>query len=254
MPNPPLHRAIDRALSEYPMIEKGDAILLGASGGKDSTALAEYLSALRKRKNPIDFKVEALHISTEFESAPPEGLGFGDDRADGRANAGFESVKGLFDQWEIPVHVIRVSVLERLKPGKKMNCWWCSTQRRTELNSFAIERGFNKIALGHHLDDILETLLMNALGKGELSTMPPVLRYQKYPVSVIRPLCFADTAMIVAHAKNNNWYAATCTCEWQSNSHRRDAREKLKALTAESYAKKLMLFEALRNVRAEYLP
>ena len=255
MPNPPLYRAIDRALSEYPMIERGDSVLLGASGGKDSTALAEFLASLKKRRCPLDFRLEALHVSTEFEEAPPPGnADFNDGRADGRKNAGFDSVRALFAEWEIPLHTVNVSVLGRLKPGKKMNCWWCSTQRRTELNNFAISHGFNKIALGHHLDDILETLLMNALDRGELSTMPPVLSYRNYPVTVIRPLCFADVAMIASHAKARGWYAATCTCAWQANSQRREAREKLKALTAGSREKKLMLFEALRHVKAEYLP
>ncbi len=250
MPNPPLYRAVDRALSEYPMIESGDSVLLGASGGKDSTALAEYLVSLKKRRYPLEFRLEALHVSTEFESAPPGSPDFGD----GRENKGFDSVRALFEQWQIPLHIVSVSVLGRLKPGKKMNCWWCSTQRRTELNNFAMEHGFNKIALGHHLDDILETFLMNALGRGELSTMPPVLRYTKYPVEIIRPLCFADAAMIASHAKKRGWYAATCTCAWQSNSQRRDAREKIASLTAGSYEKKLMLFEALRNVKPGYLP
>ena len=255
MPNPPLYRAIDRALSEYPMIECGDAVLLGASGGKDSTALAEYLASLKKRRNPLQFRLEALHISTEFEGVPPQGIaGLSDGRLAGRANAGFESVLALFDLWKIPVHTVNVSVLGRLKPGKKMNCWWCSTQRRTELNNFAMAHGFNKIALGHHLDDILETFLMNALDRAELSTMPPVLRYRNYPVTVIRPLCFADVAMIAEHAKRRGWFAATCTCAWQSNSRRRDAREKLALLTGGSREKKLALFEALRCVKSDYLP
>ena len=255
MPNPPLYRAIDRALSEYPMIECGDSVLLGASGGKDSTALAEYLASLKKRRHPLDFRLEALHVSTEFEGAPPQGSpGLNDGRLDGRANTGFESIRALFEDWSIPLHTVNVSVLGRLKPGKKMNCWWCSTQRRTELNNFAMAHGFNKIALGHHLDDILETFLMNALDRGELSTMPPVLRYRNYPVTVIRPLCFADVSMIAEHAKRRGWYAATCTCAWQSNSRRREAREKLALLTGESCEKKLALFEALRHVKSEYLP
>lgn len=254
MANPPLYRAIDRALSEYPMIERGDSVLLGASGGKDSTALAECLVSLKRRRRPLEFRLEALHVSTEFEGAPPEGASLAGERADGRESAGFGGIRALFGQWGVPLHTVSVSVLGRLKPGKKMNCWWCSTQRRTELNNFAIENGFNKIALGHHLDDILETLLMNALERGELSAMPPVLRYRKYPVAVIRPLCFADTAMIASHAKKRGWYAATCTCAWQENSSRRAAREKLEALASGSYEKKLKLFEALRNVKSEYLP
>jgi len=160
MANPKLFRIIDRAVFNYNMIQENDRILLAASGGKDSTALAEYFSMRLKRPVP-HFAIHALHIATDI--AP---------------SFSNEIIK-KFEQWNIPLTIKTVSVLERLKPGKKMNCWWCSAQRRTELNKFAIENGYNKIALGHHLDDILETLLMNSLQKGILATMPPVLKFQK---------------------------------------------------------------------------
>ena len=155
MPQPKLFSIIDKAIFEYQMIEEGDRILIGASGGKDSTALVEYF-ARRKRQGREKFDFTALHVSTEI--APPFDPG----------------LRQLFASWGVEPVVIPVGVLERLKPGRSMNCWWCSTQRRTELNEYAMANGYNKIALGHHLDDILETLLMNALGKGELSTMPLV--------------------------------------------------------------------------------
>ena len=83
-------------------------------------------------------------------------------------------------------------VIGRLKPGRSMNCYWCSMQRRTELIRYAMAEGFNKIALGHHLDDIVETLMMNMLYKGQISGMLPILRYEKYPVSIIRPLALCE--------------------------------------------------------------
>ncbi len=119
-----------------------------------------------------------------------------------------------------------------------MNCWWCSTQRRAELNKYAAENGFNKIALGHHLDDILETVLMNALQKRVLSTMPPVLKFSKYPVTFIRPLCLADLKMIIAHAETEKYLCSTCTCEFQENSARKKARTRLDLLTGGSYKMK----------------
>lgn len=247
MSNPSLYRAADKALSEYSMLNDGDSVLIGASGGKDSTALAEYLSSLRIRRSAPRFRLEALHVRTEFESRALSA---------GRPVDGdlFPRIAGLFSSWNIPLHVVDVSVLGRLKPGRKMSCWWCSTQRRTELNHFALAGGFNKIALGHHLDDILETFLMNALGKAELSTMPPVLRYQKYPVTVIRPLCFCDTGMIVRHTMSRGYSSFVCTCAYQDNSYRKEARARLEALTDGSYRNKLSLFDALRNVKAAYLP
>lgn len=234
MPQPKLFSVIDRAVFDYRLIEEGDNILVGASGGKDSTALIEYF-AHRLKQQREHFSVTALNIATEI--APP----FSKELAE------------IFDKWNIPFKVITISVLDRLKPGRTMNCWWCSTQRRTELNNYAIANGFNKIALGHHLDDILETLLMNALNKGQLSTMPPRLAYEKYPVTVIRPLCMAPVTLIQEHAKQQGYISSTCTCSYQDNSGRKEARKRLEALTQGNNAEKQRLFHALRNVRMEYL-
>ena len=156
MANPALFRKIDKAVYEYGLIQNGDKILVGASGGKDSTTLLEYFG-WRKKQRREDFFVAAYHVATEISPGFPDPL------------------RRLIKEWNIPLIIEEIKVLERLKPGKKMNCWWCSTQRRTELNNYAMAEGFNKIALGHHLDDILETLFMNILKKSELSTMPPAL-------------------------------------------------------------------------------
>ncbi|MEL3913626.1 tRNA 2-thiocytidine biosynthesis TtcA family protein [Treponema pedis] len=235
MANPKLFRTIDRAVFDYKMIEENDRILLAASGGKDSTALAEYFSMRIKRPNP-KFTVHAMHIASdvapEFSS---------------------EIIK-RFDEWNIPLTVKKISVLGRLKPGEKMNCWWCSSQRRTELNKFAMENGFNKIALGHHIDDILETLLMNSLQKGILATMPPVLKFDKYPVTIIRPLCLADLSMIIRHAEEAGYICSTCTCTFQENSVRKTARSRLAGLTGGSYKLKINLFNSLKNILPKYLP
>ncbi|MBP3448874.1 MAG: tRNA 2-thiocytidine biosynthesis protein TtcA [Spirochaetaceae bacterium] len=230
-----LFSMIDKAIFEYKLIEDGDKILVGASGGKDSTALIEYF-AYRKKQNRDNFEFKALHIGTEISSPISPDL------------------LKMFETWNVDLEIIDVDVLERLKENKKMNCWWCSTQRRTELNNYAIENGYNKIALGHHLDDILETLLMNALNKGEFSTMIPRLKYEKYPVTIIRPLCFADVDSIIEHARIRNYISQTCTCNYQENSGRKKARSRLEQLTGGNALEKRRLFEALRNIKPEYLP
>ena len=235
MPNPKLFRTIDKAVSEYNMIEAGDRILIAASGGKDSTALTEYFAARLQRRYPI-FEAAALHIATDIGSE------FAPELAE------------RFKSWGIELNIKTISVLERLKTGKKMNCWWCSSQRRLELSKYAQEHGFNKIALGHHLDDILETALMNALTKGELAAMPPVLKFDKFPLTFIRPLCLADIPMIVRHAEMQGYISSTCTCSYQNNSGRKTARSRLDKLTDGNYELKRKLFDALRNVNAAYLP
>ncbi len=235
MANPPLFRTVDTAVSAFKMIQDGDRILIAASGGKDSTALADYFSHRHKRKTER-FSIEALHIATDIGSE-------------------FSPVLAKqFAAWEIPLTVKQISVFGRLKAGKKMNCWWCSSQRRLELNAFAQKNGFNKIAFGHHLDDILETVLMNALTKGELAAMLPVLQFEKFPIAIIRPLCFADIPMIKRHAEAQGYHSSTCTCAYQKNSGRKKARSRLDALTDGKYALKRKLFEALQNINYDYLP
>ena len=119
---------------------------------------------------------------------------------------------------------------------------------------YALEHGYTKLALGHHLDDILETILMNALGKGELSTMPPRLSYDNYPLVIIRPLCYAEEDLIIQHGKEQNYISTTCTCTYQDNSTRKTARKKLEQLTNGDPITKRHLFSALKNIKTMYLP
>ena len=178
MGQPLIFSAIDRAVFEYNIIEDGDRILIGASGGKDSTALIEYF-AMRSRRKNCNFQYKAVAVQSDF--APPFP----------------ENIRKFFEEWNVPFEVIDVDIMGRLKEGRKMNCYWCSTQRRTELLRYAIANGYNKIALGHHLDDILETLLMNMIEHQKLTAMPPVLQYEKYPVKIIRPLCYCAESSII---------------------------------------------------------
>ncbi len=232
---PKLSSLIDKACFDYNLIEKGDRILIGASGGKDSTALIEYF-AERSRRPDCGFEYKALFIKSDFAPDFPAGI------------------RELFGQWEVPFEQLDVNVLERVKPGQKMSCWWCSTQRRTELLNYAIANGFNKIALGHHMDDILETLLMNMLNKGELASMPPRLKYDNFPVTVIRPLCYVSEERLIEEAKAGGYAGFTCTCDYQDNSGRKEARAKLEALTDGDEAKKERLFASMRNIQPLYLP
>ena len=235
MGNPTIFSLIDRAISDYSRIHRGDRILLAASGGKDSTVMAEYFYNRKKRKS-CDFEVKAFHVATNISPSFPHIL------------------KEKFEEWGIELITKDVDVLGRLKEGKKMNCWFCSNQRRLELSLIAQKLGYNKIALGHHLDDILETLLMNMLNKKSLFTMPPVLAFQKFPITIIRPLCLCDTAIIARHAKENGYLCSTCTCDYQENSGRKEARRRLFNLTEGSYVLKRNMFESLKNIHKEYLP
>ncbi len=226
MGQPRIFSIIDKACYDYNMIEKGDKILIGASGGKDSTALIEYFANRKKRKDS-DFEFIPLFVKTEFGKELPE------------------NILKNFKKWDIKLVTINIDVNARSKEGHKVGCYWCSTQRRTELLRFALKNGCNKIALGHHMDDILETVLMNVMEKGTLGGMPPVLEYEKYPVKVIRPLCYCPQQVIVDRAKECDFFGFTCTCHYQINSSRKTTRSKLDMLTDGDDGVKRRLFDAL---------
>lgn len=230
-----LFSAIDKVIFDFDLLKPGDRILIGASGGKDSCALIEYF-ANRKKRPGADFEFTALHVNSDFAPPMPD------------------SILKLFKEWEVDYREIDVNVLGRLKEGKKMSCYWCSSQRRLELNRYAQENGYNKLALGHHMDDVLETLFMNMLQKAQMSTMIPSLKYDKFPVTVIRPLYYSMESTIIEHAKEAGYYGFTCTCNYQENSTRKSARSKIALLTDNDPNLKQHLFDSLQNINYEYLP
>jgi tRNA 2-thiocytidine biosynthesis protein TtcA len=230
-----LLKLAEKAVREYGLIESGDRILVAASGGKDSTAMAYILQALRPVLK-IDYELVAVHIASDFD-----------------VSFGKSGIADTIRGWGIPLEEVAVPVLGRLKPGRTMNCYWCSMQRRTELLRLAMEKGFNKIALGHHLDDILETFFMNMMQKGELSTMPVRLSYSKYPVTLIRPLALAEERQIIEFARSAGFSSFTCSCEYGKASKRREARAKIAALTGGSGTVKRRIFDSFSRVKADYL-
>lgn len=230
-------KRIDKAIFAYRMIEPGDRVLIGLSGGKDSATLAHQL-AMKARAFAIPFTAEALHIHTEYA----------EDDALGR-------IQALADTVELPLHIRSFSLSERIKPGRRMNCYWCSTQRRTELLQFAREHGFNRIALGHHMDDILETFLMNLTRKGELSTMLPAMHYDRYPQTIIRPLAWVSEAETADYATEIGFTPVRCRCGFDDASSRRMARAWIAEIARdEGGAVRERMMQALHTAAARYLP
>jgi tRNA 2-thiocytidine biosynthesis protein TtcA len=224
------------AIRRYAMIEEGDSILIAVSGGKDSTSLA-YDLAMKRRWWPRRYRLRAIHIATDFCSCCKK-----------------TELFDLLSSWDIESVSIDVPVIGRLKSGRRMNCYWCSTQRRTELIRYAMAEGFNKIALGHHLDDIVETLMMNMLYKGQISGMLPSLKYDKYPITIIRPLALCEERQVIAFAQEKGFRSAACTCPYWIDSARREVRARIAQFTGGSSRLKRNLFDSMSKVNGEYLP
>lgn len=231
-----ISKKIGKALYDHRMIDEGDRILVAVSGGKDSMTLLYHLLQKRSRL-PIRYSVGAVHVQTDFCTC-------------GRKSGMYEVLKS----WSIECAVLDVPVIARLRPGKKMNCYWCSGQRRMELLKYASEHGYTKIALGHHLDDILETLLMNMAYKSELATMLPVMKYDKYPHTVIRPLALVKEREIIEFAKTVGIHNLVCTCPYGMSSKRRIIKEKLDYLTKDAEYMKDNILNSLSNINSRYLP
>ena len=224
-----------KAVLERKLICEGDRILIAVSGGKDSTVLAWALSSIRPAVK-ANYELAAIHISTDFCACCKKSV-----------------LSQRLEEWGIPFNDLFVPVIGRLKEGEKMNCYWCSTQRRAELLKYAVENGFNKIALGHHLDDIIETFFMNLCAKAEISAMPILLKYRKFPVSLIRPLAYIEERQVIACADAQNILKAACTCPYGINSKRRDMRERITALTGNSGAVKRRILKALASGKHDFL-
>ncbi len=231
-----ISRKISRAILEYKMIEPDDKVLVAVSGGKDSMTLLYHL--LRKEGGfPIDFTVGAIHIQSDFCSCGRK-IGMDD----------------VIEKWGTAYANRKVPVIARLKPGKKMNCYWCSTQRRMELMKYATENGYSKIALGHHQDDILETFFMNMVYKSELSTMLPILKYDNYPHTVIRPLVLVKEREIVEFAAEKGLANLVCTCPYGTRSKRKDIKKAVDFLTDGADYMRDNIFRAMSNPVPDYLP
>lgn len=210
-----VNHKITKALKEFSMIEENDRILIAASGGKDSTVLLLEL-ANRYKILPRNITLTVIYIQSDFGDLAPLSL--------------LQDLQKKINL-TIAFHFLKINISGRLKENRKLNCFWCATQRRTELLNFAIKNHYNKIALGHHMDDIIETMLLNMLYKGEISGMAPVLKYDKYPVSIIRPLCYCEEKEIEKYIKDANIATAKCTCACAQNSNRLKIKDEIKTLT-----------------------
>ena len=233
-----LRRNAGRAISDYAMIEDGDRIMVCLSGGKDSYAMLDILLGLQHNA-PIKFELVAVNMDQKQPNFPAQVL------------------PGYLDTLGIEYHVVEkdtYSVVKDKIPEGKTTCGLCSRLRRGTLYAFAEKIGASKIALGHHRDDIVETLFLNLFYGGRLAAMPPKLRADDGRNVVIRPLAYCRERDLEKYARIREFPLIPCDlCGSQENLQRQQVKAMLAEWEKTSPGRTNNIFRALQNVAPSQL-
>ena len=221
---------VRRCVEDYHMIEAGDKVAVGVSGGKDSLLTLTALARLRDFY-PIPFQLEAITLET------------------GTPGMSFDAVAELCRELEVPYTRIHVPVYQIVFEERKEKnpCSLCAKLRRGSLNTALTERGIHKIALGHHYDDAIETLLMNLLFEGRIGCFQPVTYLDRTDITQIRPLLYCQEADIRRMAAKLALPVVKNTCPMDGHSRRQEVKELLAELEQRYPDLKKKLFGAVQR-------
>jgi tRNA 2-thiocytidine biosynthesis protein TtcA len=233
-----LRRQVGQAIGDYRMIEDGDKVMVGLSGGKDSWTLLDILLQLREVA-PVDFEVVAVNLDQKQPGFPEH------------------VIPDYCRSIGVPFHILEqdtYSVVKRVVPEDKTMCGLCSRLRRGALYRYARENGFTRIALGHHQDDIVATFFLNLFHGGKLKAMPPKLKSDDGTNILIRPLAYCRERDIAAYAQLKGFPIIPCTlCGSQEHLQRKQVRRMMEAWEKEHPARIEQIFSALQNVAPSQL-
>lgn len=231
-----LQRKLRKAIEKYGLIKDGDKILIGLSGGKDSLALVELLGERQKIFKP-QFTVIAAHISV--------------------SNIGYQSnldyLREHCEKHNVQF-ISHTTSFDESTDKRKTHCFLCSWHRRKALFELAKELGCNKIALGHHQDDILHTLIMNLLFQGSFSTMPPLLKMNKFDMEIIRPLSLIREEEIKELEAIRQYKKQKKNCPFEKESNRDDVKKLMEEMERIAPDMRNSLWNAMTNIQTDYLP
>ena len=231
-----LRRRLGEAIHRYQMIQDGDRIAVGVSGGKDSLSLLNLLWTQRNRA-PVSYEMMAVHIDLGFDGTGGKLLPY-------------------FRQKGIPFHIeeTRIGPVAHSEINRENPCFLCARLRRKRLFELANQVGYTKVALAHHRDDMIETLLMNMFYSGEFGTMVPHQRLFQGKISIIRPLALTDEEIIGRYARARGLPVIATGCPTTKRSKRSQVKAILEELMRKDRRIKGNIFRAMRNIRKDYLP
>lgn len=226
-------KSMGKAIMDYDMLSPNDLIAVAVSGGKDSLALLQFLMQ-RKAFVPIKFDLVAIHIDMGY----PKSIS--------------AKLEKYFKQLGVKYKIVKSDILKKT-PKNKINCFWCSWNRRKELFLAAHKLGATKIALGHHMNDITETFLLNLFFKGEISTMKPKQELFKGKITLIRPLAYVEEHLIKSFVKEAKLKPDTCICPHSITSNRKRMGRIISDLEKISPDIKKNIFRSLKRIKQDYL-
>ena len=233
-----LRGSVGKAIADYSMIAHGDHVMVCLSGGKDSYTLLDMLLSLQ-RSAPVSFEITAVNLDQKQPGFPAEVL------------------PGYLENLGVRYRVIEqntYAVVKRVIPEGKTMCGLCSRLRRGALYRFAAENGVSKIALGHHRDDIVETLFLNMFFGGKLKAMPPKLLSEDRRHIVIRPLCYVPERTIARYAAARAFPIIPCTlCGSQPNMQRTAVKNMLRQWEQDYPGRIEAIFSSICNVAGSQL-
>ena len=232
----PANRKIGQAMHDYSMLADGDRVLIAVSGGVDSLVLTWILNYWQ-HKAPIRYSILAIYIDNGFDT------GTSDKVKEQLRRINVQCLVEKTDFWE------RAAAAEN---GKSV-CYHCARLRRNLLFSIAEQHDFNKIAFGHHKDDILETFFINLLYAGNISTMVPRQELFEGRINIIRPMAYLEKKDIRNIAKKVNMTPVKNPCPKDNDSKRQEARKVVASLSNLDPKVKSNIFAALSNIRQGYL-
>jgi tRNA(Ile)-lysidine synthase TilS/MesJ len=231
-----IEKSVGRAINRYSLIAGGDRVAVALSGGKDSLVLLETL-ARRRRRLPVSYELFAVHVFIK--------------------NIGYESDVNFMREFcaslNVPFHLIEMEADLTIDESKS-KCFVCSWHRRKALFNFAEEMNCRELALGHHLDDAIETLMMNMMYNGITSSLPPSLSMFSGKLQAIRPLILLEKNEIDKYAEIRRFPSEVKRCPYGEDTSRIKAHEMIQQMTSGSSAIKKSIFRSMSNIHREYLP
>ena len=228
---------INKTIEKYQLVEEGDNILLGLSGGKDSLVLLKAL-AWKKKHSKVSFAVTAVYI--DILNIP--------------YSADIQYLERFAKAHNVDFIHEKLTDQVNLEDEKKSPCFLCSWDRRKHLFSLAKNQHFNKLALGHHLDDAVETLFMNMMYQATISALPPKLKMFEGQLTVIRPLIETKEQLIQQFADNQQFNPMIKTCPFEKQSSRQFVKDILSQMEDNYDRAKNNIFISMTHIDNEYLP